>query len=94
MSDYSNSSMWVRAKGSPRWHPADATCMAKPALNAAWPGTPTAPGMDRPAHGTSRHPKGTVRHLKTPFARQWPEFGVLSKLGMSTFNKSETCSNL
>lgn len=65
MSDCSNSSTWVQAKGWPRLHPADATCMAKPALNAAWPGTPTAPGMDRPAHGTSLHPKGIVRRLKT-----------------------------
>lgn len=55
---HSNSCTWDRARVWPRFRPADVTCMAKPAPNAAWPVTPTVPGMDKRAHDTSQHPRG------------------------------------
>lgn len=58
----SKSSLWAPARASPRCRPAGVTCTAKPAPSAAWRATPTAPGTDRRARATSRHPKGTKLH--------------------------------
>lgn len=63
---HSNSSTWDPARVWPRFRPADVTCMAKRVPSAAWHGTPTVPGMDTHAHGTSQHPRGERERERPP----------------------------
>lgn len=60
---YSNSYMWAQTLALPRFLCTAAVCTERPVLNAAWPETPTAPGMERPALATCQTQRGLLFRL-------------------------------
>lgn len=61
---HSNSCIWDRTRALPRFLFTAAVCTGRPALSAASPETPTAPGMEHRALATCQTPRGL--YLKHP----------------------------